>query len=218
MQTKTEPSSRSPWALRTPLPALLVLLLALGGCGNLTAGGLSEAEVTVSGDAPDPGAAAAAWAGPARQDGDDDDDDEAEGELEADFHLLLENAAGERVQLTDTEVVVDVDIRGVQEVVAVQATIPSGRYTGLVILFSEIEVEIESGLVVGGTEITGPVDVELEAEDLEVVRALELTLEDGDRVEILVDLNAQDWLLQVDPDLRVVAEDFFANAISVRIR
>lgn len=207
------------------LPALLAALV-LGGCGNLTAGGLSEAEVTISGDAVDP--AAAPSRSPraprtARQDDDDDvddddDDDEAEGQLEADLLLFLENVAGELVPLTDEELEVRVDVRGASEVSTGTRAVPADRYRGLHALFLDIEVEIERGLVVDGRVVTGRVDVEFEADSLDVFLPVDLDLEDGARVQFLVDLNAQDWLLRVDPDLRVVAETFFANAVRVRVR
>ncbi len=69
-----------------------------------------------------------------------------------------------------------------------------------------------------GSEVTGLVDVDFEAEDLRVVRPVQLDLGDGDRVELLIDLNSQDWLYQVDPDLQTVAEQFVADAIAVRVR
>ena len=198
-----------------PILALtgLAALLAVSGCGNLTAGGLSETDVTVSGDALDPPTGITV-AGPALQEA----EGEAEGEVEADFRLYLENASGQLVSLTDAEVRIRVDVRGVREEGATQQVIPSGVYTALHIHFSDIEVEIESGLVVNGTEVTGLVDVDFEAEDLRLVRTLSLELRDGDRVELLIDLNSQDWLKNVDPDLRTVAEQFFANAVSVRVR
>jgi hypothetical protein len=71
---------------------------------------------------------------------------------------------------------------------------------------------------VNGSEVTGLVDVDFEAEDLRVVRPVQLDLGDGDRVELLIDLNSQDWLYQVDPDLQTVAEQFVADAIAVRVR
>ena len=50
-----------------------------------------------------------------------------------------------------------------------------------------------------------------------VERPLSLELSDGDRVQLLLDLNAQTWLFQVDPTVQTVAQDFFTNAIEVRV-
>lgn len=215
---------RRPFTL--PLPparpgrvlALLLTALGLGACGNLTAGGLAATDVTVSGDAPDPAPAAApswAWLPPRAN---QDDDDDADGELQAELLLFLENAAGDRVALTEDKIEIQVDVKGLNEADASAALIPAGRYTTLHMLFTKIEVEVEGGLIVDGQPILGLVEVELEADSLTVVRPLSLSLDDGDRVEILIDLNSQDWLLAVDPVLQLVAEEIFADAVSVRVR
>lgn len=201
--------------------AMAVLGLALAACGNLTAGGLSEAEVTVSGDAPEPAAAPVAGTGadaPSQQEEDDDDADEAEGEIEADFLIFLQRPDGSEVPLTDQEIQVDVDVQGQREVVAVERTIPAGRYTGLRLHFSEIEVQIDAGLVIDGVPITGLVSVDVEVEGVEVNRVLSLDLEDGDRVAFLLDMNAKSWLTAVDPLTLEVAAQAFADAIVVRQR
>lgn len=192
------------------------LLAVLGACGNLTAGGLSEAELTLSGDAPDPVTAASMvpGGGVAHQTG----ETEAEGELEAEFMAYLEGSAGESIPITRSPVRVRVDVKGVREEGAGVTGVPAGRYTALRLFFTDVEVEVEAGLVVNGQEITGLVQVELEADSLTVVKPVSLDLEAGDRVELLVDLNTQDWLFQLDPDLRVVAQDVFATAVTVRVR
>jgi hypothetical protein len=191
------------------------MLVLLAGCGNLTAGGLSEAEVTVSGDAADPpaGQAQAYQGGLASQ-----EDDEAEGELEAEFRAYLESALGTSEPLTSGPVRVRVDVQGIREEGTGTIAVPAGRYTALRLAFSEIEVEVDAGLVVNGQVITGIVDVDFEADSLTVVKPVRLDLEAGDRVELLVDLNTQDWLFQLDPDLQIVAEELVANAITVRVR
>ncbi|HSG47039.1 MAG TPA: hypothetical protein VLA43_04390, partial [Longimicrobiales bacterium] len=199
------------------LLALTLGVLGLGACGNLTAGGLAETDVTVSGDAPEPAPAAAAslaWTPPRADQG----DDEADGELQAELLLFLEDGAGSRVALNRDKIEIQVDVKGLREADASAALVPAGRYTALHMLFTKIEVEVEGGLIVDGQPILGLVEVELEADSLTVVRPLNLTLDDGDRVEILIDLNAQDWLLQVDPTIQLVAEEIFANAVTVRVR
>lgn len=221
-----------PLLLRIPLltgrilgSALAVIAVAACG-GNLTAGGLSEAEVVVSGDAPEAlPVARQGWSGPLNQTDDDDDDvdddddaDDAEGELEADFFIYLESGTGERVTLTDEPVRVQVDLEGTREQQASLRSIPSGDYASMRLVFINVDVEVDAGLTVGGQVITGEIDVELEADSAVVTRPLNLRLDDGDRVEILVDLNAKNWLLNVDPALLLVPEEFFADAIEVRVR
>ena len=195
-------------------------------CGHLTAGGLSETTVSVSGDAPDavaapaagapvaPTPAAGAPAGPSLQ----DDDDEIEGEIEADFLLFLDRLDGPSIQLTDQEIQVELDVGGMQEATVVQRTIPSGRYSALRVVFSEIEVEIDAGLVIDGRPITGLVSVDVEIEGLTVVRSVVLDLDDGESQELLIDLNTPTWLAAVDPDRLEVTGQAFADAITVRVR
>lgn len=195
----------------------LAVVGALAACGNLTAGGIGEASVVMSGDAPDQGASPqmAVVDGPARTDHDDDDD--PEGELEADLTVFLVSAGGEAFLLTDGEVRVRVDLEGVEEPTIASRTVAAGDYTALRIVFTEIEVEVDAGLVIGGVEIVGPVDVEFESE-LTVERAIDVTIEDGERAELLVDLNAESWLQAVDPVTLAVDAEVFADLVTVRQR
>jgi len=206
--------------------------VALEACGNVTAGGVTgEATVLVSGDADSGGSPLAGAArsastltfseGPARTDDGGNSGpsaDEAEGEIEAEFGLLLIDAGGSSIQLTDADVRIRVDVQGREEVVAVRRTVPALVYQELRVVFTDMKIEIESGLVIGGEPVLGELKVELEDETLVVSRNIDLLVGDGDTVELLVDLNAKEWLLAVDPLLRTVAEDIVANAISVTAR
>ena len=107
---------------------------------------------------------------------------------------------------------------GEQEADAARAVVPARRYTDLRIIFLDIEVEVERGLVVDGREVTGPVDVELEDGRLTVEKPVRIDIADGQSVELLVDLNTRSWLRAVDPDIRRVAQTIFAEAITVRVR
>lgn len=194
----------------------LAVVGALSACGNLTAGGIGEASVAMSGDAPDEGASPqmSVVDGPARTDHDDDD---PEGELEADLTVFLVSAAGEAFLLTDGEVRVRVDLEGVEEPTIASRTLPAGEFTALRIVFTEIEVEVDAGLVIGGVPIVGPVDVEFESE-LTVERTIDVTIDDGERAELLVDLNAESWLQAVDPVTFAVDAEVFAELVTVRQR
>lgn len=194
----------------------LVSVGALAGCGNLTAGGVGEATVAMSGDAPDEGASPqmAVVGGPAPTDHDSDD---PEGELEADLTVLLVSSDGGTLALTDGEVRVRVDLQGVEEPTIGSRVVAAGTYTSLRIVFTEIEVEIDAGLVVGGVEIVGPVDVEFETA-LTVDRAIDVTIEDGERAELLIDLNAEGWLQAVDPVTLTVDATVVADLVAVRRR
>lgn len=206
------------WTSHTLTRGASALLLGgiLAACGNLTAGGVGEAAVTMSGDAPDQGSSPqmAVVDGPARTDHDDDD---PEGELEADLTVLLVSADGETVTLTDGEVRVRVDLQGMEEPVIGSRTVDATSYTTLRIVFTEIEVEVDAGLVIGGVEIVGPVDVELEG-ILTVDRTINVVIDDGERAEILVDLNSESWLQAVDPVTFTVDAEVIAGLVAVRQR
>jgi hypothetical protein len=195
-----------------------VVTAFLTGCGNLTAGGLNGvAEVAVSGDVPGTlSPALPVGTGPTLAAA--NDHDSPEGEVEVEFQLFLERANGKSVPLSDDDIRVRVDLRGRQEADVVNRAVPAVRYTGLRIVFTEIEAEVDSGLVIDGQVVSGAVRVELEDATLTVVKPLALEIEDGERVQLLIDLNASIWLQAVDPDLKRVAEDFFANALDLVVR
>ena len=212
---------------RTFEPRLVGRLLPLLGlavfhaCGSLTAGGFGEARVVANGDAPDPAAtpAASVLAAPMRSDHDDDDDDlHPEGELELSFRIYLESDGGRTIELSATELDVSLDLQGALEPDVVTTRVPADVYRALRIVFSEVEVEVDAGVVIDGQTVMGEVDIEIE--DLTVERSLNLTVLDGSTVEILLDLNAATWLQWVDTSTEPysVRPEAFADAFSVLIR
>ena len=209
--------------LRRGRPALHALLpwtcglaaLALGACGNLTAGGATaEVAVSVAGDAADPAVGATAPAVLSREDA-SDTDDEPEGELEMEFLLALVTEDGGTVALTADEARVRVRFPREPESEVVTRTVPADRYTALRVTFTEIEVEVEAGLVIDGVPVTGPVEVELEGEALVVELPLDLDLDDDEAAELLVDMNAAGWLAAVDARLNTVSGAVLAQLIRV---
>lgn len=204
--------------------AVLALGLAVGfgivsGCGNLTAGGFGEVGVSMSGDAPD-GAGndqlTVAYATRASESSTQRDD--PEGEIEAEFTLALVTQDGGSVALTRQPVRLELDVEGSVELDAVRTTVPAARYSALRVIFTDFEIEIDDGLIVGGVPIVGGVEVELEDGTLPVERSLSLTVVDGDVIDLLIDLNTAVWLQAVDPDLRTVAEAVVGDAITVVLR
>ncbi len=195
-------------------------LVAMVGCGNLTAGGFAGVDVAISGDAPATGGgnesvavAIAEEVGSAKSLRDD-----PEGELEAEFTLALISATGAVASLTDMTLRLRMDVGGAQEIDAVSASVSAGRYTALRVVFTDFEIEIDAGLIINGVPVTGNVEVELEDGSLQVDKALALDLADGDQVRLLIDLNAATWLQAVDPDLRRVAEAVVGDAITVIVQ
>jgi hypothetical protein len=216
-----DPVRRPPRSARVSLVLAVLAAIVPAGCGNLTAGG-ADATVSISGEAPEGVASVArqrpTGLGMGGRLASDEADEDPEGEVEVEFRLVLVGRDGTLVPLGDDDIRVRVDVRGRQEAEVVRETIPAGRYDTLRIVFDEIEVEVESGLVVDGVPITGEVRVELEGGPLTVSRPLDLDVPEGGRVALLVDLNTDTWLRAVDPDLRRVAEEIFASAIAVVVR
>jgi len=203
-----------------------IWLLAVGSaaCGNVTAGGFAEVAVAVSGDATQsaPAPAPPTTGGPQASllflspfpaAGEND----PEGEIEVDFTLALVAASGGVVALGTDDLRVKVDLEGVNEAEVVRAMVPADRYSALRISFTKIHVDVSRGLVIGGQEIVGSVEVELEG-DLVVSRPLDLTATEGATVEMLVDLNTPAWLEALDPETLTVDPAVFANLIAVAVR
>jgi hypothetical protein len=202
--------------------ALAALVALTGGCGNLTAGGIGEATVVVSGDA-DPVVQAALQAAllpsaPAASSHEEEDDEAPEGEVEVELELYLVSEAGDPIRLGFDEIRVRVDLGGETEADAVRWNVPATRYTELLVIFTEIEAEVDAGLIINGVEVTGEIDVDLEDVTLPVTRAIDLDIADGSNVELVVDLNAPAWLQAVDPLTGLVDESVFAALVDVAVR
>lgn len=195
------------------------------GCGNLVAGGFEgEIVVALSGDAPDSQSAPLGMslspesepsgAPPLRS----SHSGKPEGEVEVEFRLFLEDSEGRVVALSDDDIRVRVDLRGRQDLDVVRKMVPATRYTALQIVFTEIRVEVDSGLIIDGVPVLGEIEVKLDHLSLTVTRPLELEIAPEATVELLVDLNAANWLAAVDPVLLTVSASVFANMISVIVR
>ena len=209
--------------------ALTAFSIILSSCGSLTAGGVGEVTVTLTGDDPanamalttltaHPGysqsPAYSAVVAPS-----DHDDDDPEGQLEADFELYLEAEGGERIHLTpDGQIEVKVDLEGVETNEVVSQVVGAARYTGLQMVFVKIEAEVDAGLIINGVPFTGAVKVDLGDEDLTVTRALDLTIEADATVFLDIDLNAADWLQALDPESATIAAQAFADLVTVTVR
>jgi hypothetical protein len=204
------------WSSRSVLSVASSLVLS--ACGNLTGGGFGEATVNVSGDhePPMPSPSMSTSEAPAassifRQDG----AEEAEGEVEIDFQVFLVNELGQQVQLGDDELRVKVDLQGVILDEAVREFVDAVRYTELRVIFTKIQAEVEGGLVVNGVPILGEVHVELEDVSLEVTRPIDVDLQPGGEVGLILDLNAPAWLAGVNPITQTVDETVFAALVGV---
>lgn len=201
--------------------AILAPLLAQVACGNLVAGGATgEAAVILSGDAEDVVPTASIVAPPTakRAPSGAEGANDPEGEIEVEFKLFLEASDGDLTALTDEEVRVRVDLGGVREEEVASRVLPVGAYTGLRIVFTEIEVEVDAGLIINGVPVTGPIEVEWEDIALTVNRTFALTVRTDAPVVLLIDLNAASWLEAVDPVTATVDAQVFADLVTVVVR
>jgi hypothetical protein len=208
------------------LAALITATLIVTACGNLTGGGFGEATVVVSGDhepaQPSPAVVASetSAAAPALANGPTlaDEAEEPEGEVEIDMQLFLVDDLGHQTQLGGDELRVKVDLQGVVQEEAARRLVAAVHYSELRVIFTKIQAEVEAGLVIDGIPILGEVHVELEDVHLEVIRPIDVDLQEGDTVELVLDLNAPAWLAAVDPITQTVDETVFASLVSVAVQ
>lgn len=199
--------------------AMLAVFLTsfLSGCGNLTAGGFGEAKVVANGDAPETTVQTAeVLSGPATTSHEGEEDIDPEGEIDLEFRLYLESPTGASLDLANRDLQIELELDGSIEADVITARVPANSYSGLRIAFSEIEIDVQAGVIIDGQAVTGPVDIEFE--DLELLLPLNLTVLDGSVVEILIDMNAATWLAFVDPITKTVQPEDFAEAVTVRLR
>lgn len=225
-------TDRTEGRTRRARPALALFLgIASVACGNLTAGGVGEATVVMSGDAPDQTSHASTSAPqPAIVSSEDpsvasstdalptDHDDDPRGELDAELSVFLVAADGDVVPVTDGVVRVRVDLDGVREPEIGSTTVEARGYTGLRMVFTEIEAEVEGGLIIDGQPVIGLIDVEIDDVNLPVEKTIDVEVAEGGQVELLIDLNADSWLLAVDPVTMTVDPQVFADWVTVRVR
>jgi len=203
------------------LLAVSSVLVGIGACGNLTAGGLAEIEVQLSGDAaatvPSPAILSAPTTAAAASGRMEAEGDTPEGEVEAEFTVFLEAANGDLLAVTDSAVRLRVDVEGVRKDEVGPLLLPAAMYTALRIVFTEIEVEIDAGLIINGVPVTGVIDVELKG-DLTVTRPLTLDLSPDEHAILVIELNAASWLQAVDPVTATVDAQVFASLVTVSVR
>lgn len=196
--------------------------LLSAGCGNVTPGGVGAATVVVSGDhqpaTPSPSMAALALASPPAP---SSHGNQPEGEIQAKFSLFLVSESGAVTRLGPEEIEVHVDLQGKAEGDAVRdQPVAATLYTELRIIFTDIKVEVEGGLVVNGVTILGEVRVELDDVALLVTRPISLDVPPDGSVVLVMDLNGPAWLEALDPTTTpyTIDESVFATLVDVVIR
>lgn len=218
----TEPRAMS---IRTMALVLLLVPLAVAGCGELTAGGFGNVETVLSGDAPEDQTstagrttstsfvatyegAGASTAPASFQEG------QPQGDVSATLEVSILSPQGEWLPLTDGLEEATVDISGRTEVELDREEMEIGLYPRVRVRFTDVQARVEAGL-----PVLGNIGVDFgDASSITVEREVNLELGDGDEVQVVIDLNSTQWLNAAQPALQVVAAAHLRNALEVSVR
>ncbi|HSU14204.1 hypothetical protein [Longimicrobium sp.] len=197
--------------------AALLLAMGLGGCAKeVVVGGQKHVDTRATGDGtPEGGAsgsrAAAYDLAPALAVA-----GRAEGTITFDAKVSLVTSTGSVVPLNSSLATAVVRIDGSDTVTVISGDVPAARYTAVRVAFTRVQANVTSGLVIGGTSVTGLINVSITRGDSIVVeRAVDLGAPEAD-VRLLIDLDASAWLSAANPATRLVAAAIFRDAVKVR--
>ena len=204
------------------LGALLCWSLLLGGCGNLTSGGVGELEVVVAADSVSLSAALQSMHGsglladtPSLQA--PSDSPRIDGTLTVRIQVFVLRRLGQWSEVTDGVQEIVLPLGNTEPVTIAQTALSAGPYRTARTLFRRVEADIRGGLEIDGEAITGRVLVDLGPEDrLQVETGLLLNVTEGQRSELAVDLHADRWLRRLDRVLRRVSSDHFQDEFRLR--
>jgi hypothetical protein len=194
-------------------PLLIAGAVALGGCGNLTAGGAAEVEVVV---AADEGGSVLTWAAPMDPGASGVPPEELltgfEGTLTLAFSLALV-AGDDEVSLTDGEITVSLPIgEGVRTEVA-RIEVPAGEYDGYRAVFSRVDADITASP--GQAPFPDRVEVDLEEGSLVVQHPAPVVLGTDDAIRVVLDLRTGVWIIAAAPSDGKVLRGIFRNALRI---
>lgn len=205
--------------IREPTRATLALFLllaggGLGGCGNLTSGGVGEVDLYAAGD--DPAAAGSSPTAPRMA---PQQSAPIEGTLSLQIRSYIQSEGGDWIELTDGPTEVTVDLQGAQQSRIAGRAVTAGGYRRVRSVFGRVHAQVERGLLVDGEPVVGEVRVRLGNGDMITVEEpLVFELADGEAASLLLDLNAQLWLRLVDRIERRVATRDFSDVVRTRVR
>ena len=198
--------------------APLALLLALAGCGQeLTAGGQREGEVSAV-LIDDPGAPAPNRS-PTRS-GASFSTSRARiptGTVNVQATVTLVSERGGAQELVTQAGGGTVDLGSTSKTLLARADISSIRYTLARVEFTRVQANVTGGLLVGGLDLTGAVSVAL-PQPVVVEKAIDLTVVEEGHHELEIDLNAEKWLVAIDPLTRTVPSAAFRTAVTMEVR
>jgi hypothetical protein len=197
----------------------LALVLAAGGCGKeVVVGGQKDVDTYATGDGTPEGGSPSRAPSHSLTPGDGPMATHiagrAQGTVTFDAKVTLRTTGGEESALTTTPRTATVRIDGHDSTLVVSASVPEGRYTVARVVFTRVQANVTSGLVIGGINVTGLVNVAI-ADSVVVERTVDLGGSTDD-AELLIDLDASAWLGTANPVTRVVAAATFQGAVKLR--
>ena len=216
------------WTRRCAVGRLSLALAGAGpvaACGDLTSGGFGEVEVSVTADSLAQASlvraasfAVAPDAGGRRRASAVDGLDSIEGTVTVALRVYVRRGARDWVEVTEGEQVVTVPLQGGEAQIVARSDVPTGTYTEARARLSRVVADVEGGLIVDGEPVTGRVTViESGIEDpLDLPRPLELEVEEGSLVSIVVELRSGLWIRRVDRDTRRVPPAELEEALRLR--
>jgi hypothetical protein len=186
------------------------------GCADLTSGGADgRAQAYMSGDA--------ATSAPASRSGAALRDARASAAVDADLtvaaQVFLTGGPEGEVQLTSGAQTMTLPAQGATAVKVGDASVAAGIYTGVRVVFSRVEANVRSGVLVGGVPVVGLVKVSASPQNPVVVeRALQVEVDEGATAAVQIDLHAPVWLAAAVPPSNTVASSAFTAAVQIARR
>ena len=196
----------------------MVAAVLLSACGNVTSGGVGEVEVLLASDEVvelQEVATAMVLADPSLT----SHAASIRGTLTVSLRSYARRGIGDFVEITDGVQTVTVSLHDPAPIELARRAMPAGTYDAVRTFFGRIEANIESGLVVDGQVITGPVPVDLGPGG--TVSVVTLTgfevVEDASTV-VAVEMQSRIWLRLVDAAVGSVDLEDFRRIFRVRVR
>ena len=188
--------------------AVALLAWLAGACGNLTSGGFGEVEVVVATDS----VSAAAMQAPAAAGfptGRPASRQVVDGTLTMRVQVFAVSRSGRALEVTSGVQELVMPLSSVAPFLLARRDLPEGSYASVRTVFLSVVAEVESGLVVDGVPIRGPVTVELGPSGRIMVETpLDLTVSENTPAQVKVDLHTTRWLRLLNQQRRVQPEDF----------
>lgn len=139
------------------------------------------------------------------------------GEIDVEARVYAQTSAGTWVELTRgrVEETVDASGRAGAEVVS-DTRVQSNSFTRVRVEFERVDADVDGGVTIGGSLLTGSVKVDFGGESKIVVeRSVSFTASSSASSQVLVNLNADAWLNRASATTRTVSRADFASAVMV---